>query len=77
MVGTRQDTVTEAEPASSLTERVRANAWPLGTGAAIALAAIPAGVQPWQAVIGYGALAASLLVSSASGRAARINSSPQ
>ena len=71
MVGTRQDTVTEAEPASSLTERVRANAWPLGTGAAIALAAIPAGVQPWQAVIGYGALAASLLVSSASGRAAR------
>ena len=61
MVEIRQNVTTEAETADSLASRIRSLARPLGVGSVMALAAIPAGLAPWQAIVGYGAFAAALL----------------
>ncbi|MEP3435841.1 MAG: ATP-binding protein [Hoeflea sp.] len=42
--------------------RARVLVRPLGVGAAVAVAAVPAGLQPWQAIAGYGIFAAALLL---------------
>ncbi|MDP2733044.1 MAG: histidine kinase dimerization/phospho-acceptor domain-containing protein, partial [Hoeflea sp.] len=61
MVGIRQDVTTEAPAANGLAARVKAMARPLTVGSVIALAAVPAGLEPWQAMVGYGAFAAAML----------------
>jgi len=61
MVGIRQDVTTEAPAGNGLAARIKAMARPLGVGSVIALAAVPAGLEPWQAMVGYGAFAAAML----------------
>ncbi|AKI02344.1 phosphate regulon sensor kinase PhoR [Hoeflea sp. IMCC20628] len=61
MVETRRDVTTEAEADNTLTARVKHLARPLGVGSVMAVAAVPAGLEPWQAIVGYAAFAAGLL----------------
>nr|WP_324288225.1 hypothetical protein [Hoeflea algicola] len=55
----------------TLRARVRNLRRPLGVAALAALAAVPAGVQPWQAVVGYGVFAVALLIRLPGSAAAR------
>ncbi|KGF70557.1 histidine kinase [Hoeflea sp. BAL378] len=57
----RQDPLAEPQAADSLAARARALARPLGAGAALALVAVPAGLEAWQAIAGYGVFAGALL----------------
>jgi len=63
----------ESDPTagSGLAARLRANTRPLATGSVLALAAIPAGLQPWHAIVGYGVFAA-ILLARPSGRSAAL-----
>ncbi|MCY0093360.1 phosphate regulon sensor histidine kinase PhoR [Hoeflea ulvae] len=70
MVDTRRDATNETGTATRLSARVRELGRPLAVGSVIAVAAVPAGLEPWQAIIGYGVFAAGLLVWP-TGRAAR------
>lgn len=62
MVGSTQEADIETPDSDSLATRVRALRRPLTVAALAALAAVPAGLQPWQAALGYGVFAASLLI---------------
>lgn len=62
MVDTPENASKVEDTAAGLTARLRTNAAPLALGAAMALAAIPAGLQPWQSILGYGLFAAGLFV---------------
>ncbi|MDP2120971.1 MAG: phosphate regulon sensor histidine kinase PhoR [Hoeflea sp.] len=71
MTDFRQEAKADPQAADGLAARAGALARPLGVGAALALAAIPAGLAPWQAIAGYGAFAAALLLWPSGGQAAR------
>ncbi|MBC7283819.1 phosphate regulon sensor histidine kinase PhoR [Hoeflea sp.] len=62
MTEIRQDAAAEPHVGDRIAARARALARPLGVGLVLALAAIPAGLAPWQAVAGYGAFAGALLL---------------
>lgn len=47
---------------AGLLSRLRSQVAPLALGSVIAVASVPAGLQPWQAMLGYGVLAVGLLV---------------
>jgi len=70
MVETRRNATNEAEAINTLAARVKRLGAPLAIGAVIAVAAVPAGLEPWQVILGYGAFAAGLLAWP-SGRAAK------
>ena len=57
------------DPETSLASRLKSHVAPLAVGSVIALASVPAGLQPWQSLLGYGLFAAALL-SWPSGKAA-------
>jgi len=71
MVENKQDTPNDADTGNGLTARFKTNLPSLAVGSVLALAAIPAGLQPWQAILGYGAFAATLLAWPSSRSAAR------
>jgi two-component system phosphate regulon sensor histidine kinase PhoR len=71
-----QDTDAEAAQ-DSLAARARASWRPLAVAAVIALAAIPAGLQIWEAALGYGLFAAALLVWPSTNAAARARAKAQ
>ena len=71
MTDIRQDAAADEEQADTLTVRARALARALSVGAVVALAAVPAGLQAWQAIAGYGFFAGALLFWPASREAAQ------
>lgn len=63
MVDNPQDTpVGEEVPGTGLAARLRPHAGPLAVGAVMALASVPAGLEPWQSIFGYGLFTAGLLL---------------
>lgn len=70
----RQDAPDGKAIADGLTSRVTRQAPSLVTGCVVALASVPAGLQLWQAIVGYGAFAAGLLLWPAGKAAARARS---
>jgi len=62
MTEIRQDAAAEPQAGDRIAARARTLVRPLGVGFALALATVPAGLAPWQAVAGYGAFAAALLL---------------
>lgn len=63
MVDNPQDTPVGAEaPGTGLAARLRPHAGPLAVGAVMALASVPAGLEPWQSIFGYGLFTAGLLL---------------
>ena len=71
MTEIRQDATAEPHAGDRIAARARALVRPLGVGSVLALVAIPAGLAPWQAIAGYGAFAAALLLWPSSGKGAR------
>ncbi|WP_417423368.1 ATP-binding protein [Hoeflea sp.] len=71
MVESSMDNGADRLAPDTLRARVRNLRRPLGVAALAALAAVPAGVQPWQAVVGYGVFAAALLIRLPGSAAAR------
>jgi two-component system phosphate regulon sensor histidine kinase PhoR len=63
MVGTTQDPPDAENTGAGLATRLKIHAVPLVLGAAIALVSVPAGLQPWQSLLGYGVFAGALLLS--------------
>ncbi|MBU4531271.1 MAG: phosphate regulon sensor histidine kinase PhoR [Hoeflea sp.] len=62
MTEIRQDAAAEPHAGDRIAARARALVRPLGVGLTLALVAVPAGLAPWQAIAGYGAFAAALLL---------------
>ncbi|SOE18072.1 two-component system phosphate regulon sensor histidine kinase PhoR [Hoeflea halophila] len=82
MVDTPQDTPNDEPPGAGLAARLRPHTGALSVGAVVALLAMPAGLQPWQTLLGYGFFTAGLLFwpsgrvgprAKAEGRAAKIS----
>jgi two-component system, OmpR family, phosphate regulon sensor histidine kinase PhoR len=71
MVEIRQDAAEREGSRGGLVARVKANVPPLAVGSVIAIASVPAGLQSWQAILGYGVFAGALLFWPASKAAAR------
>lgn len=63
MVDTTQDPPDAENTGAGLGARLKTHAASLALGAAMALASVPAGLQPWQSLLGYGAFAGALLLS--------------
>ncbi|MGJ8569699.1 MAG: phosphate regulon sensor histidine kinase PhoR [Hoeflea sp.] len=61
MVDNPQDRPIVEGAGSGMATRLRSHVAPLVVGGVIALASVPAGLQPWQSLIGYGLFAAGLL----------------
>ena len=62
MAEIRQDVSEAEESQGGLAVRLKANVTPLAVGSVAAVASVPAGLQPWQAILGYGIFAASTLL---------------
>jgi two-component system, OmpR family, phosphate regulon sensor histidine kinase PhoR len=62
MVENTQDQPEGEGARASLVSRLRTSIPPLALGSVAALASVPAGLQPWQAALGYGVFAAGLLL---------------
>ena len=62
MVDKLENASKTGDAGAGLSARLRSNAAPLALGAVMALAAVPAGLQPWQSILGYGVFAAGLFV---------------
>lgn len=62
MIDIRQEPTQERRPVEGFAARTGVMARPLGAAFVLALAAVPAGLAPWQAIAGYGAFAAALLL---------------
>jgi two-component system, OmpR family, phosphate regulon sensor histidine kinase PhoR len=69
MVDNPQDMPIVEDNGTGVAARLRTHAAPLAVGCVVALASVPAGLQPWQSLLGYGLFVAGLL-SWPSGRAA-------
>lgn len=69
MVDTPQHMPKAEDAETGLIARLKSQVAPLAVGCVMALASVPAGLQPWQSLLGYGVFAAALL-SWPSGRAA-------
>ena len=61
MVDNTQHMPDGGKTGAGLAARLRANAAPLALGLGLALVSLPAGLQAWQAIMGYGIFAAALL----------------
>ncbi|GAB5462813.1 MULTISPECIES: phosphate regulon sensor histidine kinase PhoR [Hoeflea] len=61
MVENTQDLPEGEEARTGLAARLRSHVLPLVLAGVAAIATVPAGLEPWQALIGYGAFAAGLL----------------
>jgi len=62
MIENTQDKPNGDDSGTVVASRLRSHVAPLAVGSVIALASVPAGLQPWQAVIGYGGFVAGVLL---------------
>ncbi len=62
MAENTQDKPNGEQEGTALAPRLQAHVPALAVGAGIALASIPAGLEPWQAIVGYGVFGSGLLV---------------